>query len=179
MRFANRILMVAGTAALAGILALAIAPKAAHALVVTLVQVANTTANPVPTEDIRGTASQILELTCATDTGSGEPCTQDAPGGLSTAQFTVPTGQHFVITQIEAVCSGGGTELLGFSFPASVAGDTVFFASRTYEFPCNSTTVEFNLQPGLVLPSSQVPTFFSRSKATDQPTYVRGYLTAN
>ena len=69
MRFANRILMVAGTAALAGILALAIAPKAAHALVVTLVQVANTTANPVPTEDIRGTASQILELTCATDTG--------------------------------------------------------------------------------------------------------------
>jgi len=48
MNFAKRFLMVAGAGALAGILAMAIAPKTAHALVAALVQVANTPSSAVP-----------------------------------------------------------------------------------------------------------------------------------
>jgi len=179
VRFAKRFLMVAGAGALAGILAIAIAPKTAHGLVAALVQVSNTTANPVPTEDIRGSASQILELACPTNDGGQEFCVQDDPITPSSSPFTVPAGQNFVITQIEALCSGGGSGILSLSYSISKVGDVINATSRVYELPCNATTVEFNLQPGLVLPSSQAPTLFSRSKATDQPTYVRGYLTAN
>jgi hypothetical protein len=177
MNFAKRILMVAGAGALAGILAIAIAPKTAHGLVAALVQVSNTTANPVPTEDIRGSASQILDLACPTDQGE-VPCVQDDPSNPSGSSFTVPAGQHFVITQIQAVCSGGGTELLSVGFPNSVMGPTVFL-NHSYEFPCNSTTVEFNLQPGLVVTITSAPVDAGASKNTDLPTYVRGYLTAN
>jgi len=35
------------------------------------------------------------------------------------------------------------------------------------------------LQPGLVLGSTGNPIIFVVGKATDAPTYVRGYLTAN
>jgi hypothetical protein len=48
MNFAKRMLMVAGAGALAGILAIAIAPKTAHALVAALVQVSNTPSSAVP-----------------------------------------------------------------------------------------------------------------------------------
>jgi hypothetical protein len=179
MRFAKRLLMGAGSVALAGILAIAIAPKAAHALVVTLVQVANTTANPVPTEDIRGSASQILELACPTQSGTGEAfCVQDDPS-LGSSSFTVPTGQNLVITQIEATCSGGGNEFLSINFAISKVGDVISATNRMYEFPCNSTTVEFNLQPGIVLGSTGNPIIALPAKATDVATYIRGYLTAN
>jgi hypothetical protein len=51
MQFAKRLLMVAGAVTLTGLLGVAIVPKAAHAIVATLVQVVNTSANPVPTYD--------------------------------------------------------------------------------------------------------------------------------
>jgi len=179
MRFAKRFLMVAGAGALAGILAIAIAPKTAHGLVAALVQVSNTTANPVPTEDIRGSASQILELACPTNDGGQEFCVQDDPSTPSSSPFTVPAGQNFVITQIEALCSGGGSGILSLSYSISKVGNVINATSRVYELPCNATTVEFNLQPGLVLSSTGNPIIFVVGKATDAPTYVRGYLTTN
>lgn len=104
---------------------------------------------------------------------------QDDPSNPSGSSFTVPAGQHFVITQIQAVCSGGGIELLSVGFPNSVMGPTTVFLNHSYEFPCNSTTVEFNLQPGLVVTITSAPVDAGASKNTDLPTYVRGYLTAN
>jgi hypothetical protein len=178
MNFAKRILMVGGAGALAGILAIAIAPKTAHGLVAALVQVSNTTANPVPTQDIRGSASQILELSCPTYQEGNAPCVQDDPNNPSGLAFTVPVGQHFVITQIEASCSGG-TETLFVFFPISDSGGSIFSIGHGYEFPCNSTTVQFNLQPGLVFTITGVPMDVLVNKLTDLPTNVRGYLTAN
>jgi hypothetical protein len=170
--------MVAGVGALAGILAIAITPKAAHGLVAALVQVSNTTVNPVPTEDVRGSASQILELACPTNDGGQEFCVQNDPSTSSASSFIVPAGQNFVITQIEALCSGG-SGILGLSYSMSKVGDVINSTSRVYELPCNSTTVEFNLRPGLVLSSTGNPIIFVVNKATDAPTYVRGYLTTN
>ncbi len=48
MNFAKRLVMVAGAVALAGTFGALLAPKAAHGIVATLVQVVNTSANPVP-----------------------------------------------------------------------------------------------------------------------------------
>ena len=179
MRFAKRMLMVAGAGALAGILAIAIAPKTADGLVAALVQVSNTTANPVPTADVHGSAAQILELACPTNDGVYESCVQDDPSTSSSSPFTVPAGQNFVITQIEALCSGGGSGILSLNYAISKVGDVINATSRVYELPCNATTVEFNLQPGLVLGSTGNPIIFVVAKSTDAPTYVRGYLTAN
>ncbi len=49
MNFAKLVLMVVGGVAVAGLLGAILTPKAAHGIVATLVQVANTSANPVPT----------------------------------------------------------------------------------------------------------------------------------
>jgi hypothetical protein len=179
MRIAKRLLMSIGTAALVAFLAIVVAPKTAHALVAALVQVTTTTANPVPTEDIRGSASQILELACPTNDGGQGFCVQDDPSTPSSSPFTVPAGQNFVITQIESLCSGWGNGGLSLGYSISKVGDVISDTSRVYEFPCNATTVEFNLQPGLVLGSTGNPIIFVVGKATDAPTYVRGYLTAN
>ena len=48
MRFAKRLLMGVGTAALAGLLGVAIAPKVAHGVAATPVRVVNTTATAIP-----------------------------------------------------------------------------------------------------------------------------------
>lgn len=52
MNFAKRLLMVAGVVALTGMFGAALTPKAAHAVVAALVQVTNTSANPVPNQDV-------------------------------------------------------------------------------------------------------------------------------
>jgi len=54
MQFAKRLLMGVGAAALAAILGMAIAPKAAHGLVAALVQVTNTAAAPAITQTLGG-----------------------------------------------------------------------------------------------------------------------------
>lgn len=63
MNFAKRMLMVAGAGALAGILAIAVAPKTAHALVAALVQVTNTPSNAVPVM-YAPAASNVYFATC-------------------------------------------------------------------------------------------------------------------
>jgi len=52
MRFAQRLFMGIGAVALAGTLISLVAPKAAPATVAALVEVANTSANPVPNADV-------------------------------------------------------------------------------------------------------------------------------
>ena len=64
MRFAKRLLMAAGAVALTGLMGTMIAPKAAHAVVSTLVQVANTIANPAITQDTSKTAAQLVNPSC-------------------------------------------------------------------------------------------------------------------
>jgi hypothetical protein len=76
------------------------APRAARAVVATLVQVTNTTANPVPVQDIGRPGSQILELNCPKGNVSCfavDPANQAA----TAAPFTVPAGQVFVMTSAD------------------------------------------------------------------------------
>jgi hypothetical protein len=84
MNFAKRLLMVVGVASLAGTVGALLAPKTAHALVATLVQVVNTTAQPVPTRDVDNPAYEpFVRTLCA---GVAANC-----GGTQGTSFTVPT----------------------------------------------------------------------------------------
>ena len=51
MKYAKRMFMMAGAMTLAGILGVAMAPKAAHGIVAAMVQVVNTAASPVIAQD--------------------------------------------------------------------------------------------------------------------------------
>jgi len=64
MRFAKRLLMGVGAAVLAGLLGVAIAPKAAHAVVAALVQVVNTPTSAIPTV-LAPAASNIYISSCS------------------------------------------------------------------------------------------------------------------
>jgi len=179
MRFAKRLLMGIGTVGLMASLAIAVAPTTAHGLVATLVQITNGAANPVFTQDIHGSATHILELACPTDQGNLIDCSQVDPSTPTLTAYAVPKGQNFVVTQIETQCGGGGTDSLSIIYPLTDAGNDGNLASRFYGFPCDSTTVEVSLQPGLVIPYSGVAILASNSRLTSNPTYIRGYLTAN
>ncbi len=103
MRFAKRMLMGVGAVALTAMLLNVAAPRAVHALVATLVQVTNTTANPVPVVDLSKSAAQNIELVCINT--SPYPCFLVPPTGTidltPPTAWTVPAGVNFVITDVE------------------------------------------------------------------------------
>jgi hypothetical protein len=68
MLFLKRGLMAAGALALAAMLLNIVAPKAAHAIVATAVQVMNTSAAPVPNRDVDEAGRNAYTLQCATHT---------------------------------------------------------------------------------------------------------------
>ena len=96
MKFAQRLLMTAGAMALAAILAAAVTPRAAHAVVAALVDVVNTRANPVPIDTVRHSAANFVTLSF---NGSGYQEVL-ADGSLSSTPFTIPAGEQFVITDV-------------------------------------------------------------------------------
>lgn len=127
MKFAKRLLMVAGAVALAGLLSVMMAPRAVHALVSTLVTVANTSSNSIPIND-GGFAEEPFEWTGVTVSGS------------TSSTFTAPsvtadgrTVRRLVIEDITADCSGLSSSTPGIavepggsSTSFSAAGSTLF-----------------------------------------------------
>jgi hypothetical protein len=122
MQFAKRLMMIlASFVLLVAIVSLA-APKAVHATVATLVQVTNTSANPVPT--------------VATDNPALQPFahTYGVYGQLDHT-FEVPAGKTLVIEQVEVSCfqivlpyavlgvTTGGVQNYTTLFPAPAPGD--------------------------------------------------------
>jgi hypothetical protein len=103
MRFTKLSLFIAGAV---GILILGL-PRAAHAVVATLVQVSNTVAAPAITESVAEQAQQLLEVRClglGLNDGSSTHCNFIAPTGLAygvPSFITISPGQNFVITSID------------------------------------------------------------------------------
>lgn len=110
MKFAKRLLMVAGAVAIAGVLSVAFVPRAVHAVVSTLVTVVNSVAivNPAPggaiqgvvTEETMGASRQPVAAACnvfgpAPSTGVQFGCT---------AMYSVPAGKRLVIEYADAWC---------------------------------------------------------------------------
>ena len=87
MLFLKRGLMAAGGLALAAMLLNFVAPRAAHALVATAVQVMNTSATPVMTRDVDAVGRSAHYLVCQFD---GATCVTGA----------VPSGYNFVLDSV-------------------------------------------------------------------------------
>jgi hypothetical protein len=81
MSFLKRGLMAAGALALAAMLLDFVAPRAAHALVATAVQVMNTSATPVMIRDVdaAGLIPRVLQCTAA----ASDTCTTQTPPGYT------------------------------------------------------------------------------------------------
>ena len=186
MKFAKSILIGTGSLVLAGLILVLLAPRAAHAVAATAVQVMNTSAAPVITQDAYTQASQIVNLECDPSpiVGSSPHCyrlfdtTQTA--------FAVPLGQHFVMTSATFTPS----ESLGVSIwtalsvynPNSAPEDIFLRVS-------NSMTSQYTFSPGIVFsspPASASPVqlavqydFFINGQTPGFNGYISGYITAN
>lgn len=92
MKFAKRLLMVAGAVALSGLLAAMLVPRAVRAVVATLVQIV-----PGPATQVGQSETQLVALTCS----QGQSyCLRQSPSGgfLSLSPFVVPTGYTLIVT---------------------------------------------------------------------------------
>jgi hypothetical protein len=179
MRFVKSALMGTGALALAAMLLNLLAPKAAHAIVATAVQVVNTTADPAIAQDTSKQASQLVTLTASVSANSFGTVFQFhqlyPQGGSSISSYIVPATQSLVITSIEfAPTAGSGTLNLqlweGFSLNIyerwKVAADTI---------------TELQYPSGIVLGHGTDPIVLSTSSSTTAAfeVYLHGYLTTN
>ena len=165
LRFAKRFLIVAGAGALAGILAIAIAPKTAHGLVAALVQVSNTPAAPAITLDVSRLASQNVQLVCV----GTQNCSHILPDGSSPVPtYIVPAGSSLVITAVQINTASSGSVQMN---QASGSGESTraswtFAAGGRFEFQYPSGIV-FSTGSDLSI-SSVTPPF--------EEAFLTGYL---
>lgn len=120
MNLVKKVLMFVGLVVLAAALVSVLAPKATHALVATLVQVANTPASPVPNRDVddpdRGS---ILYGGCTAAPSAGSTQSNCVANDL-----IVGEGQRFVSQQLEAYCTAPkGNNVYGTSVSVFEAGN--------------------------------------------------------
>jgi hypothetical protein len=93
-------LIGAGSVFVAGFIFAVVAPKAAHAVTAGLVQVVNTSANPVPNRDQDNPAQQPFQFLAQPDTrGTGQNQVE--------TDFNVPAGKRLVIEYVSAGIAAG------------------------------------------------------------------------
>lgn len=98
MKLFKRFLMGLGTVLLLALSLQLVAPKAVHAVVSTLVTVANTAANPVPTHSVD--SPPLLQTFSAVASCNVSGLDQTCHGNL----LTVPLGMTAVVTDVSGVC---------------------------------------------------------------------------
>jgi len=155
MNFAKRLLMVAGAVAMAGIFGALLAPKAAHGIVATLVQVTNTSSNPVPvtlapTKTVT-VANLNIDLPCFTTDDEGP----FDVSSFSTIRFVAVTTFAFegAVSQDNVQFQINGIDSAGNPFPLDTLTATGPFliggtvpVSGVYQAPGNS--VQVHITPG-------------------------------
>jgi hypothetical protein len=149
------------------------APKAAHAVAAALVQIANTTANPGVVQDSSRAASQIVTLallvpsTLQNSSGVAEFSAVSSYYGQSLTPYSVPTGQHLVITTVDVqIHTGGGILTFG----------TITLPTESMNIPNTFSTQQFQFPTGIVFDSGTFPA----ASVTAGSVFVtaHGYLTA-
>jgi len=104
MKSAKNFLMVAGAFGLATILFVVSVPKAAHAIVATLVQITNTASNPVPTWRADNDGRNVVRLyydevmPAGTTDSFGNPLND----GSNFQVYAVPAGKRLVVDSVSA-----------------------------------------------------------------------------
>ncbi len=127
----KRIAMGIGGVVVAAMLLAVAAPKAVHAIVSTLVTVANTASNPVITQSADNHARTAVALQCLS---IGEVGNEETGCALITGQnstpFQVPPGQRLVIENIN-----GSFSIPVGSTPSSVYVAAIYEGPSTNYFP--------------------------------------------
>jgi len=143
-----------------------IGPRAVQAGVATLVQVANTAATPAINQDVSKLASQNVELSCS------PACNQVFPDAtMNSSAFTVPAGQHLVISTVQLDAGSAGSTVLLQQNGITVTSRTTWllFAAGTYQFQYPSGIVIAPGTTNLTIPPS----------GGVNNGYIYGYLTSN
>lgn len=177
MQIVRKLLVAVGAIALAATVLTLAAPKSVHALVATLVQVTNTTANPAVTLDAEH-ATQVPYESTVVGSFLGSNCA----GGVVGCKFTwapVPTGYRLVIENISgSMVLGAATPLpLGVLTTTDPLGDgtSVLFTGIyiTGTGPTNaivpSTPVKFYVDGGqsaVAVIEANYATFIGENAAT-------------
>jgi hypothetical protein len=174
MQVLKRLSMGFGSILAAALLLAVAAPKATHALVAALVQVTNTSANPVPVVDVRSSTEQTVELACTFTAGY---CVQiNADGSYVDAAWTVPSGMQYVIKDVE-VSSTISTGVTFSTFGVQWTPPGGSLRLERWSVAADGTTREYQFPSGIVVLSGSTITCTSAGSLNYG--YVRGYLTAN
>jgi hypothetical protein len=152
------------------------APRAAHAIAATLVQVTNTTANPVITQSAPAEASQLVSLYASSGLGYpvGNYFAFGLIGFLFQGAYSVPSGQSLVITDIDTIPSCSGAFQLELA-PAVGGGPGQNIASLYLQGP---VTPHIEYRSGIVFPPGSVPVM-QLYGCQQAAIYMHGYLTSN
>ena len=169
MKFAKSILTGAGAVVLTGLILAPFAPKAAHAIVATAVQVTNTAAAPAITQDVSRLAAQGTQAWCISNGGCHAfPDTSDA--------YTVPAGHTFMITSVDFVWEGTGAPTsLFYTVSCSPTGPQVgewFLAG-------GAAPTNYIYPSGLSMPSGCTLGKSWHGGGDSYDVILRGYLTTN
>jgi hypothetical protein len=142
MQLAKRLFMGFGVVAFVAMSFMLAAPKAVHAIVATLVQVANTSANPVPNSDVNNPdKATLLVLGCQGNADGNANFTCDP-------NSTIPVGQRFAIDRVEADCF----TTAGITFGNAHLSLTEGGSPTAHVLPLNSLETGFNTEYVLSMP---------------------------
>ena len=158
-----------------------ITPRAVHAVAATLVQVANTSANPVPVNTpthLGVPLDSLVSLNCMT---SGTTCTSfrqfDASGNQSASDYTIPSGHTLILTDVEWEAIGGTAGRVAFLNLQCTGGCAFVFSSRVVADSAGIASTADHLTSGV--PLVYLPTVGVGDASALSYLVVRGYLVPN
>jgi hypothetical protein len=148
MKILSKAVSVLGGISLAALLIAALAPKVTRGVVASLVQVTNTSANPVPigmATHLGVPPSAFVHLDCsAPPLPNGVTVCQQVLKDGSMAPFTVPAGKNLIVTDVElaltseSLCTGFPLRSIVFIASLSPAPGVArvddFLAAEPFEF---------------------------------------------
>jgi hypothetical protein len=150
MRFVKRLFMGIGAVVLAGFLLTLVVPKAIHAAVATLVQVANTATSPVPITDV--SKGNPVMLSCL---ASGTTCSSfrqvNASGVQSPSDYSIPPGDTLIVTDVEWEAVGGLAGRFAFLNFACTSGCGFVYSSRVVADSAGIASTADHLTSGVAL----------------------------
>jgi hypothetical protein len=194
MNLVNKAVTTLGGIFLTALLLAALAPKATHGVVAALVQVANTSANPVPVDTVRNSAANFITLeTQGSSSSGGSSWNQLLPNGTyGFSPYAIPSGEQLVVTDInvEAYCAvscpkaGSQTSVVFFTSEGVALGYPFYYiSSATYQANEQDQLVAVHsdhLTSGMVfsvLPFTAFNIGFGTHPGEGYTVTIQGYLT--
>jgi len=178
MKLARRLSVGLGSVALVASFLILVAPKAAHAVVASLVQVTNTSANPVPVNTpthLGVPLGSFVTLNCLT---SGTTCSSfrqiDASGNQASTDYTIPSGNTLIVTDVDWEAIGGTAGQFTFLNLLCSGGCAFVYQSRVVADAGQHASTADHLTSGV--PLVYLPTVIVGPAVALTRLVLRGYL---